>query len=176
MKNQIIWSLKTRLIHWGIALIVILNLFILEDGDPPHRYLGYGAVILIIFRILLGFVGLYHERFIHFPLSPKLIISFIKNHFSLRSLSKEKYIGHNPLASLASIVIWLTIIGLAVTGKMLDLDAFFGDENLENIHHQLSNFLLALVIFHLVGIILDSIIHRRKTWQAMITGQKDSDA
>lgn len=42
-----------RVIHWCIAIAVILNAFILLEGDIIHRYLGYSAVILIGLRLII---------------------------------------------------------------------------------------------------------------------------
>ncbi len=43
-----------RFIHWGVALSVLLNAFILETGSLTHRYLGYTAVSLVLIRVLLA--------------------------------------------------------------------------------------------------------------------------
>ena len=43
-----------KVTHWGIATVVVLNAFILESGDPPHRYLGYTALGLVLVRGVLA--------------------------------------------------------------------------------------------------------------------------
>ncbi len=48
------WSLFIRLSHWYVALGIITNLYILEQGDPPHRYLGYTIVAVVLIRLLYG--------------------------------------------------------------------------------------------------------------------------
>ncbi len=48
------WSLFIRLSHWFVALAIITNLYILEQGDEPHRYLGYTTVAVIFFRLIYG--------------------------------------------------------------------------------------------------------------------------
>ncbi len=48
------WSLFIRLSHWYVALGIITNLYILEQGDPPHRYLGYTIVAVVFLRLLYG--------------------------------------------------------------------------------------------------------------------------
>lgn len=166
--SEIIWSITTRLIHWALAIIVLLNAFVLEEGDPIHRYLGYLAVALVFMRTIIGFKGREHERFTNFPISLKDLNFFLKTHFKRKHL----YPGHNPAASIIYFAIWISILTLGISGWMLELDAFFGDETLEIIHKYNSNILLLLVGAHLIGIFLDSYLYRRKTWLGMIDGKK----
>ncbi len=49
------WSLFIRFSHWYVALAIITNLYILEQGDEPHRYLGYTIVAVIVLRLIYGF-------------------------------------------------------------------------------------------------------------------------
>lgn len=163
--GEVIWSKYTRFIHWTVATIVLLNAFVLEEGDPPHRYLGYVAVALVILRGIIGFKGMKYERFSNFPIGEWK--EFLQTHFK----RTHHYIGHNPLASLTYFFVWGCILVLGLTGWMMGLDAFFGDDTLEEIHIYASNSLLFLVAVHLVGIAVDSILYKKKTWLAMITGK-----
>ncbi|MFG1481525.1 cytochrome b/b6 domain-containing protein [Halobacteriovorax sp. HFRX-2_2] len=42
-----------RVLHWGVAIAVLLNAFVLEEGKLIHRYLGYVAVSLVLLRLLI---------------------------------------------------------------------------------------------------------------------------
>lgn len=128
-----------RFFHWGMAGVVVLNSFVLEAGDPPHRYLGYFCLALVVLRIITYKLKIEH---------------------------------YNPKATLAYIAIWAAILGLALTGWMMGLDRFWGDETLEEIHEIISNVLLGLVAIHLAGIAIDAIQNKRKTWMRMIDGRK----
>jgi len=61
---------------------------------------------------------------------------------------------------------------LGVTGFMMGLDAYWGEEWLEDLHENLSTALMVLVVLHLLGIAFDSWKFRRKTWLGMITGRR----
>lgn len=167
-KSKIIWDLPTRATHWLVALVVICNLFVIEEGDPPHKWLGYLAVLAIAFRFFWGFNGGSASRWKSFDIHPKSIFNFIKNNFH----EKQETEGHNPLAAIAYVSIWLIIVGLGVTGWMMGLDAYFGEEWLEEIHEQLANILKLLLIIHLLGVFTDAFRFKRKTWLRMITGKK----
>lgn len=160
------WPLSVRLIHWALAVIIVLDMFWLEDD--PHNYAGYIGVVLIFFRLFVGMRGKGIHRLSSLPLKFSDFQFYIQNHFQ----GKAHYEGHNPAASLVYILMWLVVIALAVTGWMMGLDAYWGDERLHNIHVLLSDFLLFLIGLHLIGIAMDAIIYKRKTWMAMISGRK----
>ena len=152
-----------KLTHWGIAIVVVLNAFILESGDPPHRYLGYTALGLVLARAVFSFK--YKTDFV-FSLSE--LKRFIKSLLRMSPLDYEP--KRNPLASYVYIFIWLCDVGLAFTGWLMGLDAFWGDETLEEVHEIISNILLALVAMHLMGMLTDFIFHKRKPWKKMLKG------
>ena len=52
-----VWDGFIRLFHWSLVAIVALNLFVLEEGDVAHRWLGYFAAGAVLARVLWGFVG-----------------------------------------------------------------------------------------------------------------------
>jgi cytochrome b len=162
MNNEMIWNRTTRLLHWAIALPVALNFFI-DGGDTPHKILGYVAFGALVIRMFWGFISRDHANFKSFPLSIKEIMSS----------QTKKYPGHNPLASWAYIFIWICVAILGVTGFMMKLDAFWGEEWLEEFHESVSTILSVLVVSHFIGLILDSIKNKRKTWLGMITGKRN---
>lgn len=132
--------LKIRLLHWGVAAIILTNAYVLEVGDAPHRYLGYLCVAFVITRLLFW---------------------------------KTKTHHYNPKAILVYAVIWACILGLGLTGWMMGLDRFWGNSTLENIHANLVNLILVLVVVHLLGIFVDAYRFKRKTWMKMLNGQID---
>ena len=152
-----------KVTHWGIATVVVLNAFILKSGDPPHRYLGYTALGLVLVRGVFSFK--YKTEFV-FSFSE--LKRFIKSLFRMSPLDYEP--KRNPLASYVYVFIWLCVVCLALSGWLMGLDAFWGDETLEEIHEIISNILLALVAMHLFGMLTDFIFHKRKPWKKMLKG------
>lgn len=164
-----IWDKPTRILHWIVASAVILNLFVLEEGEDAHRWLGYAAMGAVAIRGVWGFVGGEHSRFRSFPLDWSSWRRFFSGLVFWR---KEDFPGHNPLASAVYLLIWAGIISLGITGWMMGLDAYWGEEWLEEIHASISTAVQVLVALHLAGILLDSLKFRRHTWLGMITGRK----
>ncbi len=163
-----IWNKIIRLIHWSVAGIVFLNLFFLDEGDLLHRYLGYAALGFVIFRIIYGFKSAGPHSFVEFPISLLEIKNFFMSKINRQNLD---YKGHNPAASLVYILIWIIVIFLGLTGWMMGLDRYFGEDWVMRIHEVLADGLKILVLFHFIGITLDSIQFKRKSWLKMITGK-----
>ena len=130
------WSLFIRLSHWFVAFAIITNLYILEQGDPPHRYLGYTVVAMIVLRLLYGL----------------------------------KRNVNTPTAFLVYKLMWMLVMLLGVSGFMMQTDYFFGDDWLEDIHQLFSILMQILIVSHLVGLTLDSLLFKRKTWFKMLKG------
>jgi cytochrome b len=167
-QSQVVWDVPTRLAHWAVAFSVVLNLFVLESGDPPHKWAGYTAAGFVCFRLFWGMITRSPSRLKNFPLHPKLMLEFIKNGFQ----DVKEHTRHNPGAAWTYIFIWVLILCLAISGFMMGLDRFWGEEWLEELHEIFSKALELLLIVHLVGLALDSLRHRRPAWMAMIHGRK----
>ncbi len=168
MSTPLLWSIPVRLIHWSLAICITLNLFLLETGEDAHRYLGYAAVAIVVIRTFLGIRSSGAEGFRSFPLGVSQMRGFLKNKLT----DKTQVLRHNPLASWVYVFLWLSVVALGVTGWLMGLDYFWGNQLLEEIHSYVSDFVKALVVFHLTGILIDSLRYRRHTWLAMFTGHK----
>lgn len=153
-----------------MAIAVTVNLFIFDEGETLHVWLGYGTLLILLLRSILGFTSNGAEAFKNFPLKASELLLFLK---SVLSKKRKVYLGHNPIASYAFIFFWLMIIVLGVTGLLLvHTEHFWGDPLMEEIHEITAKFVIIFLVFHLVGILLDSILHKRKTWLSMMTGKK----
>lgn len=163
-----VWNLFTRIIHWFIAIPVLLD-FIFDDGDLSHKALGYIAMAFTIIRLFWGFLTTDQARFTSFPLGFRSFFSYSKNLFTGKL---EYYPGHNPIASWIYLIIWGLVIALGVTGYMMSLDAYWGEAWLEDLHEICASGLLILVLVHFAGMGIDSWKFKRKTWMGMINGKK----
>lgn len=137
-----------KVLHWGLSFSVMAVWFLIDDGDAPHRYVGYFAFATAVVQQGLA------------------LLKYGKDGIQLLS-------DHPILAFLTHNLIWIALAALALTGWMMSLDRFWGEDWLENLHNCLSWVLAAAVVFHLVGIARDALKHKRATWLHMITGLKD---
>ena len=165
-----LWERRVRLIHWLIAAGIVLNLFILEEGDPPHQWVGYTVASAVACRLMVGFLGSGNAKFSHWPLRWSELQHFVRRH---RTGKAQDYPGHNPAAAWSYLAIWSLLWCLAVSGWMMGLDVFFGEDWLEELHEAFAVILQGLILIHFAGILLDAFTFRRKTWLGMITGRRD---
>ena len=171
-----VWDILVRFTHWTVAAGIIANLLFTEDGSDLHVYVGYTVVGLVVLRLLWGLVGTRYARFTNFFPTPTRLKAHLSN-LSIRRVD-EQHLGHNPLAAIMMLSLWAVIIGLGVTGYLMETDIFshiqlLGNKDvLEEIHELLANSLYLLVPLHIVAAIAMSYWQRQNLIKSMITGKK----
>src|SRR5215468_7639182 len=53
--RQPVWDPVVRLLHWVLAALVVIDL-VRDEGDYPHRLVGYAAVAVVLARLVWGLV------------------------------------------------------------------------------------------------------------------------
>ncbi|HEU4696172.1 MAG TPA: cytochrome b/b6 domain-containing protein, partial [Sphingomicrobium sp.] len=139
--------------------------FLSSEEDSPlnqwHIVSGWVAGILIVFRLVWGFVGGEHSRFSDF-VRPSRIGTHIS---ALMKGRAEPSLGHNPLGAVA-VVILLVLAGVTVwTGA-------FGGESAEDLHELVGWTLLAMIGLHILAVLVMSVLERENLVRAMISGTK----
>ncbi|MGL6070021.1 cytochrome b/b6 domain-containing protein [Craterilacuibacter sp.] len=164
-----VWDPFVRLFHWTLVACIVLNLFVLEEGDAPHRWSGYVAASLIVLRMVWGFVGSRHARFADFwPTRQRL-----QDHWQrVKTGEPDPHPGHNPAGALMMLALMAWVLALGLSGYMMGTDAFWGEEWLENLHEFLADGLMALAGMHVLAAIVMSHVEGVNLPRAMITGVK----
>ena len=79
--------------------------------------------------------------------------------------------GHSPLGGLVMILMMLCILALGVTGYMMqEIDYFWGEDWVEDLHGWIANSLLALVIIHVCAALFESYRLKENLPLSMVTG------
>jgi cytochrome b len=159
-----VWDAPLRLFHW-ILVVAIAMAFLSSEEDSAlndwHVLSGWVAAVLIVFRLVWGFIGGEHSRFLDFVRPSR-----IPDHISgLVRGEREPSLGHNPLGGLAVVIL------LALTAVTVWTGAF-GGEAAEELHETIAWVLLAMVAVHVVAVIVMSMLERQNLVRAMITGDK----
>jgi cytochrome b len=166
-----VWDLGVRLFHWSLVAMVVAAYFT-EDLRDVHKALGYIVVGLIAFRLLWGLIGTRHARFTDFVAGPGRVLGYLRDMVHGR---ERRYLGHNPAGAAMIIMLFATLFSVGATGYMMGMDAYFGQDWVEEAHEVLVNCLLVLVAGHIGGVIYASWHHRENLVVAMITGDKETD-
>ncbi len=170
VKKIKVWDVLVRFTHWAVAIGILANLAITEEGSTWHEYVGYTVVGLVVVRLLWGLMGTKYARFSNFFPTPKRIKTHLKS-FKNKQMNEE-HLGHNPFGALMMFALWGVIIGLGVSGYLMGTDQFWGVEEIEEIHEILANALYVLVPIHVLSAIVMSQLQRQNLIKAMITGNK----
>ncbi|MFZ2843930.1 cytochrome b/b6 domain-containing protein [Psychrobacter sp.] len=165
-----VWDILVRVTHWTVATGIIANLLFTEEGSDLHIYVGYTVVGLVVLRLLWGLVGTRYARFTNFFPTP----TRLKRHLSALSVRRvdEQHLGHNPLAAIMMLSLWAVIIGLGITGYLMEAEIFGNADLLEEVHELLANSLYLLVPLHIIAAIAMSYWQRQNLIKSMITGKK----
>lgn len=164
-----VWDPWLRAFHWTLVLCFVVAWFSAQVSESLHNGAGYAAGALVLFRIVWGVVGAPYARFSQFVRPPRAVIAYLKS----IALGKEaRFIGHNPAGAAMIVALLLAMAGAVVTGWMLTTDALWGVAWAQHLHSVVVHGLLALVLFHLLGVVVASVRHRENLPWAMLTGDK----
>lgn len=163
-----VWDPLVRLAHWTFVFGCAAA-FLTQDMRTAHKVVGYVVLAAVLVRIAWGFVGSHHARFASFVRGPREVLAYVR---AMVRGAEPYYEGHNPLGALMILALLLLLLVIGVSGWMLTLDAFWGEEWVEELHATSANLLLGLVPVHVAGVIFASLRHRDNLVWAMITGNK----
>ncbi|MDH5472971.1 MAG: cytochrome b/b6 domain-containing protein [Gammaproteobacteria bacterium] len=181
-----VWDPFVRVFHWTLVLSFMIAFIVEEDYLAIHTFAGYTVLVLILLRIIWGLIGTRHARFSDFIYSTETIKQFIKDTLSFKA---KRYLGHNPAGGAMILLMIISLLitsftGIAVYGAeehagpmagWFSQNHEFWGEAFEEVHEFFANFTLLLVLIHVAGVIIESMIHKENLVKAMITGMKSSD-
>lgn len=163
-----VWDPVVRVFHWSLAAAVMLALVSDEDRGL-HEAVGYVALALILVRLIWGFIGPRPARFSSFVQPPGAILAYLGDVARFRA---RRYLGHNPAGGAMIILLMATVVTAGVSGWLSQTDRFFAVAWVEDLHAASANLLIALIVFHVIGVMLSSLMHGENLVRAMITGRK----
>lgn len=167
--STLVWDVPVRIFHW-LLVLCFAGAWITAESEHwrlVHVTLGYTMAGLVAFRVLWGLVGTRHARFASFVRGPRAVLGYLK---SLIGRHPEHHTGHNPAGALA-IVGLLTLIAITAASGFATYNEL-GGEWLEDLHEGAANGLMLLVIVHVIGVVVGSLVHKENLVRAMFTGRK----
>ncbi len=183
------WDLPTRVFHWTLVSLLISAYvsfrFSEVFGDNTlkwHRYNGYAILVLLVWRVLWGFVGSSTSRWSAFVRWPWAAAGYALD--LLRGRDRH-YLGHNPLGS------WMILAVLTVLAAQAGMGLFTvehndttwgplyklaseGRQKLLTVWHTQAFYyvLLPLLAAHITANVLYGLIKKDPLIRAMVTGTK----
>jgi cytochrome b len=186
MQRTLIWDLPTRLFHWTLAGSFALA-WLSSEGDrwrSIHVFLGYLMLGLVVFRLIWGFTGSHFSRFASFWFSPKEALDYLNQ---VATGHAPRHVGHNPTGSLAIYILLALTVVVGLTGVV----TLGGDEQhgvaagwltfsqiglLKALHEFSATAMMVVVLGHITGVVVESVLHKENLARSMVTGFKQAAA
>ena len=182
MQRTLIWDLPTRLFHWTLASSFAIAWLTGESDQwrAIHVFAGYLMLGLVAFRLVWGVAGSHFSRFTSFWFGPTAAFDYLKQ---VAKGHAPRHVGHNPTGSLAIYVLLALSVLVGFTG-ILTLGAdeqqglaagWFGfaqAELLKDLHELGATAMLLVVLGHITGVVVESVLHKENLARSMVTGVK----
>jgi cytochrome b len=183
-----VWDVPTRIFHWLLVLLVGVD--VLTGYVTPewwmgvHVWSGYGLAGLMVFRLVWGVFGSEYSRIVSFTYPPRDTFEHLRGLLMLRP---PHYVGHNPTGALMVFALTGVLLGLVVTGlvvlggeeKQGPLAAVVGyslGSLAKTAHGALVLLLLAMIVAHIIGVVVEGAVIGDNLIRSMVTGWKQLPA
>ena len=184
-----VWDICLRLFHWSLAILFVLSSYSAFQDKfgmyaDMHFLSGYIILILVIWRLMWGFMGSETARFSKFIGSPKAALNHMISMFR-----GEPYqtLGHSPLAGYSVILMLILLLAQATMGLFASDGMLFSGpltrvvdsgmrSDLTSMHKLLGLVLIGLVSLHVAAVLCYAAFKRVNLVWPMIVGTiKTSD-
>ncbi len=180
-----IWNIPVRLFHWTLVACFI-TAWLTRDNRylDIHVFAGYLMTGLILFRLLWGFIGGPYACFHDFSFDWHEVLDYIKG---VLNKKPPRFLGHNPagswaiylLLTLGVLIVITGLLGLGGEerqGPLAGLLNYPQGKRLQDLHELLAWLMLCVVGTHLIGVLVESLLHKENLVRAMLTGYKPAKA
>lgn len=175
------WDLPTRVVHWALVVLILVAWFTGGENMQLHRWVGYGILALIVFRLWWGVAGASTSKFSSFIRGPRETLAYVK---TIGKRDSADLPGHNPLGAW-SIVLMLLLMAVQVTlglfasdidglesGPLSYLVDFDTSRAMAEWHELIFRGLQAVIALHIAAVVFYLTYKRRNLIGAMFTGKR----
>ncbi len=177
-----VWDSFVRVFHWTLVVAFTVA-YLTEDPLTVHVWAGYVVGLLVVARIIWGFIGSPHARFADFVYAPGTALRYVRDLLMFRG--GERHLGHSPGGGYMVILLLVFLAATVATGLVVyggdqqagPLAGMFSKstgEAVEEWHEAFANITLGLIVVHIAAVLLASFSYRENLIRAMLTGYKRS--
>ena len=183
-----VWPLCTRIIHWIIATSFFFSFMTSFHHAFFRWHLAFGLIfgIVLLFRLIWGFIGPNYATFKTFKLSYKELQDYFVQ--KVQNRWRKIYAGHNAASSWFTLIVLglgslIVISGLLLQGTQ-EASGIFSSLNARYFrfssallvsHKLLSYVLFTWVLIHIVGVLIEQFYHKTNMVFAMLSGYKKAE-
>jgi cytochrome b len=197
-----VWDIFVRVSHWAVAAGFFVAYFTEDNLLLLHVWAGYLVGVLVVLRLLWGVVGPKHARFTDFVCGPRRAAGYLLDLFRFRApryLGHSPAGGAMAVVLWAGmlVVVWSGLEFYAIEEGAGPLAAASGESTAaapetaqlvlvseeaeggegrgslwEAVHEAGAEILFVLVLLHIAGVALASLMHRENLVRSMVNGMK----
>src|SRR5690606_22352145 len=112
---------------------------------------GYTAGAMITIRLVWGFLGPGHARFVSFVRHPRTVLRYLADIWRGR---ERRHLGHNPAGGAMIVALMSAVTAQVTVGWLQTTEMFWGVEWIEELHGALAKVILLLIGLHLIGVLV----------------------
>ncbi len=182
MTKSYIWPWFNRASHI-LLILFFAACYLLADDDYISYHVAFGLSfgVVILFRVIWGYLGPKHSKFKDFNFKVADLKEYLLSPFS----KTKEYLGHNPASSYAIIAMIILAMLSIVSGLLyygieenhgifsfLNSQLFKKMELFEELHELFANLLLGVIGVHIAGSLIDKFIKKGDAIESMVDGYK----
>lgn len=183
MRRVLVWDLPLRICHWGLAAAVVaafVSQWVGAGSFVWHRWAGITVLVLVLFRLMWGFLGTRYARFAEFLVGPRRMIQ------GMAELAPSRHVpqlGHTATGGWMIVVLLVMLatqaaLGLLSNDEVMDAGPLAGyvshttSNTLSAIHRAIAYGILFVSALHVVAVIYYRWVLGENLVAPMISGWK----
>jgi cytochrome b len=187
MTDARVWDFPARIVHWSLPILIATSWWTAENGNlQVHRYSGYAALGMLVFRLYWAFAGSPTSRLFAYLRGARTVCAYLLKLPARGNGARAS--GHNPLGAwnaailLALLFVQVGLGLLAVdvdgieSGPLSHLVSFDAGRFAAGLHADVFGAIVVLSALHVAAVVF-YLVHRRENLIApMITGLRQRSA